>query len=101
MMRGKLIFITGVGVGYVLGTRAGRERFDQMVAQAKKFWESPTVQEAAGVAQAQATKLYDDGKRAVTGQVHKLQKNGKVVDDGIDDGWDTAARRTELPANSF
>src|SRR6476620_1361920 len=53
-MRGKLIFITGVGVGYVLGTRAGRERFDQMVAQARKFWESPTVQEAAGLVQAQA-----------------------------------------------
>jgi hypothetical protein len=100
-MRGKLIFITGVGVGYVLGTRAGRERFDQLVAQAKKFWESPTVQEAAGMAQAQATKLYDDGKRAVTEQVHKLQKNGKLADDGIDDGWDTAARRSELPANSF
>ena len=51
-MRGKLLFITGVGVGYVLGTRAGREKFDSMVAQARKVWESPTVQEAAGVVQA-------------------------------------------------
>ena len=51
-MRGKLIFITGVGVGYVLGTRAGRERFDQMVAQARKFWESPTVQQQVEQAKA-------------------------------------------------
>ena len=73
-MRGKLIFITGVGVGYVLGTRAGREKFDQMVAQARKVWESPTMQEAAGVVQAQATRLYDEGKAVVNDQVHKLGK---------------------------
>jgi hypothetical protein len=29
---------------------------------AKKVWENPTVQEAAGVAQAQATKLYSESK---------------------------------------
>ena len=71
-MRGKLIFITGLGVGYVFGTRAGRERFDQMVAQARKAWESPTMQEAAGVVQAQAGRLYEQGKQAVSTQVHKI-----------------------------
>ena len=35
-MRGKLIFGAGVGIGYVLGTRAGRERFDQITSQAKR-----------------------------------------------------------------
>ena len=96
------MFITGAGVGYVLGTRAGREKFDRMVAQARKVWESPTVQEAAGVVQAQATKLYDDGKQAVSGQVHKLQKNGRAVS-GADseEAWDTTAGRTQFPANSF
>ena len=44
----------------------------QMVAQAKKVWESPTVQEAAGVVQAQATRLYDEGKQVVSDQVHKM-----------------------------
>jgi hypothetical protein len=102
-MRGKLLFITGAGVGYVLGTRAGREKFDRMVAQARKFWESPTVQEAAGVVQAQANKLYDDGKQAVTEQVHKLQRNGKAVGPAgaAEEGWDTTAGRTQFPANSF
>jgi hypothetical protein len=104
-MRGKLIFITGVGVGYVLGTRAGRERFDQMVAQAKKMWESPTVQEAAGVVQAQANKLYDEGKQAVSEQVHKLsRRNGKALGDtpsDSEDAWDAAGRRGGFPANSF
>jgi hypothetical protein len=102
-MRGKVMFITGVGVGYVLGTRAGREKFDRMVAQARKVWESPTVQEAAGVVQAQATKLYDDGKQAVSDQVHKLQRNGKAVESGTstDEAWDATAGRTQFPANSF
>jgi hypothetical protein len=99
----KLIFITGVGIGYVLGTRAGREKFDQMVAQARKFWESPTVQEAAGVVQAQATKLYDDGKQAVTEQVHRLSGRPDEALEGTTaaEDVDTASRRSQFPANAF
>jgi hypothetical protein len=99
----KLIFITGVGIGYVLGTRAGREKFDQMVAQARKFWESPTVQEAAGVVQAQATKLYDDGKQAVSDQVHRLSgRTDTALEEGTTaEDADTASRRSQFPANAF
>jgi hypothetical protein len=100
----KLIFITGVGIGYVLGTRAGREKFDQMVAQARKFWESPTVQEAAGVVQAQATKLYDDGKQAVSDQVHRLSgREGTALEEGTTTAEDVeaASRRSQFPANAF
>ena len=101
----KLIFITGVGIGYVLGTRAGREKFDQMVAQGRKFWESPTVQEAAGVVQAQARTLYDDGKQAVSEQVHRLSSKSDAT--GLEEGTttsedlDTASRRSQFPANAF
>ncbi|GAB1645702.1 hypothetical protein [Krasilnikovia sp. MM14-A1259] len=61
-MRGKLMFISGLAAGFVLGSRAGREKYEEIRASAKKVWEHPTVQEAAGVAQAQATKLYSEGK---------------------------------------
>ena len=61
-MRGKLMFITGLAAGFVLGSRAGREKYEEISANAKKLWEHPTVQEAAGVAQAQANKLYTEGK---------------------------------------
>ena len=61
-MRGKLMFITGLAAGFVLGSRAGREKYEEITASAKKVWEHPTVQEAAGVAQAQANKLYTEGK---------------------------------------
>jgi hypothetical protein len=102
-MRGKLIFITGVGVGYVLGTRAGREKFDKMVAQARRFWESQTVQEAVGVVQTQAGQLYDEGKQAVADQVHRLgHRNGASVT-GADTDGDTygTGSRASFPANSF
>ena len=103
-MRGKLIFITGVGVGYVLGTRAGRERFDQMVAQARRFWESPTVQEAVGVVQTQAGQLYDEGKQVFTEQVHRLShRNGAAMTSADIDQEDAygATPRAGFPANSF
>ena len=61
-MRGKLMFITGLAAGFVLGSRAGREKYEEIRASAKKVWEHPSVQEAAGVAQAQATKLYSESK---------------------------------------
>jgi hypothetical protein len=44
IMRGKFLFISGLAVGYVLGTRAGRKRYDQMRSTAAKVWESPGVQ---------------------------------------------------------
>jgi len=65
-MRGKLWFLGGVAVGFVVGARAGRERYDQLVSTARRMWDHPTVQEAAGVVQAQANRLYTEGKETVT-----------------------------------
>jgi len=43
-MRGKILFATGIAVGYVLGTRAGRERYEQIKKAADRFWGDPRVQ---------------------------------------------------------
>lgn len=43
-MRGKVLFVVGLGVGYVLGTRAGRRRYEQIKAAAQNIWESEPVQ---------------------------------------------------------
>jgi hypothetical protein len=66
-MRGKLWFLGGAAVGFVIGARAGRERYDQLVRTARRWWDHPTTQEAAGVVQEQATKIYSRGKEAVSG----------------------------------
>ena len=52
-MRYRLAFLTGVGIGFVLGARAGRERYEQMRKLARKAMDSPAVQQAAGALQAQ------------------------------------------------
>ncbi|MGA1836684.1 YtxH domain-containing protein [Herbiconiux sp. 11R-BC] len=43
-MRGKFLFVVGLATGYVLGTRAGRERYEQIKAGAEKVWNTPVVQ---------------------------------------------------------
>lgn len=43
-MKGKLAFILGAAVGYVLGTRAGRERYEQIKRGAQRVWETEPVQ---------------------------------------------------------
>ncbi len=50
----KLSFLAGLGAGYVLGTKAGRERYEQI----RRAWENakddPRLQSIAGMAQARA-----------------------------------------------
>jgi hypothetical protein len=50
----KLSFLAGFGAGYVLGARAGRERYEQI----RRGWENakddPRLQSLAGLAQARA-----------------------------------------------
>ncbi len=53
----RMVFAAGFATGYVLGTRAGREKYDQLVKMARTAAEHPSVQQAAGVVQAQATGL--------------------------------------------
>lgn len=48
---GKLGILVGAGVGYVLGTRDGRERYEQMTRKARQVWKDPRVQEKKGEAQ--------------------------------------------------
>jgi hypothetical protein len=53
-MRYRLVFFTGLGIGFVLGARAGRERYEQLRKLARKAADSPAVQQAAAAFQAQA-----------------------------------------------
>lgn len=48
-MKGKIAFVLGAAVGYVLGTRAGRERYEQIKQGAQRVWETEPVQKGVGV----------------------------------------------------
>jgi hypothetical protein len=47
-MRFKSGFLVGLGAGYVLGTRAGEERYQQIVEATSKLRENPGVQRLTG-----------------------------------------------------
>lgn len=47
---GKLSFLAGAAVGYVLGARAGRKRYEQIKVGASKVWQSDPVQTRVGTA---------------------------------------------------
>lgn len=57
----KAMFILGLAVGYVLGARAGRDRYDQLKERATGAWQSPRVQRnvdtAKGAADAATQKV--------------------------------------------
>ncbi|MGH3663600.1 MAG: hypothetical protein ACRDT8_11890 [Micromonosporaceae bacterium] len=68
-MRGKAVFLAGVAIGYVLGAKAGRERYEQIMRAARTVRANPTVQEAAGLMQAQTVKLVNSGKGVMRDKV--------------------------------
>ncbi|WP_104082290.1 hypothetical protein [Cryobacterium sp. Y11] len=78
-MRGKLLFITGGLVGYVLGARAGRKRYDQIAAAANDLWNAKPVQRRVTEVRDAALELVGDvpvtlfkvGKKAVNQAVAK------------------------------
>lgn len=79
-MRGKLLFVAGLAVGYVLGTRAGRQRYEQIKLAAKNVWESEPVQWVAGQAQDAASDMADKAvaqARKVIGQVGSSQTSAR------------------------
>lgn len=62
----KATFLAGFAAGYVLGTKAGRERYETIKRTSRRVAENPSVQEAAGVLQAQANDLAVMARRKVT-----------------------------------
>jgi type IV secretory pathway TrbL component len=66
----RISFVAGFAAGFVIGTRAGREKYDQMVKMAKAAAENPAVQQAAGTIQAQASSLASTAAQKVGSQLH-------------------------------
>ena len=61
----KLSNLAYAGIGYVLGARAGRERYDQIVSVSRRIAGSQTVQSTAGVVQAQVDQLAAHARQAI------------------------------------
>lgn len=53
----RVIFLVGIGLGYALGTRAGRERYAQLARSARRLADRPEVQSVAGLAAASVSRV--------------------------------------------
>lgn len=99
------LFVVAAGVaGYVLGTRAGRERYDQIRTQSQKVWNSPTVQSgvdhaadaAKHAASAAGSAAADAASQAASAAASKV--SDAVHHRGEDDA-ERAEADTEVPSS--
>ncbi|MDI3406286.1 YtxH domain-containing protein [Streptomyces cavernicola] len=97
-MRYKLTFVAGLALGYVLGTRAGRERYEQLKKSARQVAQNPAVRntvESAGQSGRQfagkafasvSEKVGDRVPDSVAGRVRSLREKSQ----GDEDDWGTS-----------
>ena len=80
----KLVVVTVGAAAYVLGARAGRERYDQISALARSLWRDPRVQrtasQAADVVRDQAPRAGEHLADAARAAAAMVTSKGK--DDG-------------------
>lgn len=97
---GKLTMLAAGAAGYVLGARAGRERYDQISETAGKVWSDPRVQqrkEKAADAAKQAASQAGDKAQQATGAA-KEKANEKKSSQGGSVGGDSINR--DVPATT-
>ncbi|HEX5730129.1 hypothetical protein [Microbacterium sp.] len=93
-MRGKVGLVIGLAAGYVLGTRAGRERYEQIKEQAAKVWNLDPVQEQVGkvkdfaksTAMALPNTLWDSAVKVTKAATSKGTTPGQKLDSAIKTG---------------
>ena len=80
----RAMFAIGFAAGFVVGTRAGRERYDQMVKYARQVSGSPAVQKATGTIKEKTTEITrtamakaPDVAKSASAQVPKIAKSAK------------------------
>ncbi len=85
-MRGKILIVTGLAVGYVLGARAGRERYEEIKRAATKFWNDPrvkqqveTVEDFAKDKAPEVVDFISDNAKKVVSQVRSATKKSNEM----------------------
>jgi Tfp pilus assembly major pilin PilA len=76
-MRTRITFLAGFAAGFVAGTRAGRERYEQMVKLGRKAVENTTVRQATRAAGAKATELTKTAGQKAADRMPKLAETAK------------------------
>lgn len=69
-MKGKVALLLGLGAGYVLGTRAGHDRYEQIKGQAQRAWQDPRVQQRKDQATHMIKEQGGHAKERIQDRVH-------------------------------
>ncbi|MBD3777817.1 MULTISPECIES: YtxH domain-containing protein [unclassified Cellulomonas] len=83
-MKGKLAFVLGAGIGYVVGTRAGRAQFEKIKGWASDAWHDPRVQSTVDDLESTAARFAKDQGVALKDKAVDAVKS--AVSRGSDDG---------------
>lgn len=94
--------VLGLGAGYVLGTRAGREQYERIRAAAARARRFPLVakpldaagEKVSGIVRAQGERVTDKVADAVKERLFGAPATPRVVDAEADARVDDPARRT-------
>ena len=77
----KILTLAVGAAGYVLGTKAGRERYEQIKTQANRVWSNPKIQRAASDAQDFAAEKAPVVKDKAASAAHKASSSAKDAAD--------------------
>ena len=74
----RITFLAGFAAGYVVGARAGRERYEQIVKLSRKAAESPAVRKATQAAGDKATGLTKAAGQKAAERLPKITETAKT-----------------------
>lgn len=99
----KLALLIAVAVGYVLGARAGRKRYEQIVARARSVWQTEPVQHTVDAVTDAAKSAASDTGHVVAGAASsagaKLSDVAEGMVDRVRATAETTAEDDEDPAD--
>ena len=75
-------FLIGGAIGYVLGARAGRERYETIVRIARRVAGSQTIQSTAGVVQAQLDSAANRARGSMSAKLHGVSPTSEPPSSG-------------------
>lgn len=82
----KLTIAAGFGAGYVLGAKAGKERYAQIEAKAREIAGMPAVQSATTTVKETAAGVADSAKQAINDKAETSSDASEDVDVLVDFG---------------
>ncbi|MEV6109380.1 YtxH domain-containing protein [Streptomyces sp. NPDC051940] len=90
----RITFVAGMAVGYVLGARAGRERYEEMKKTVREFSQNPAVRNAAEAAalsgRQAAAKAFGEVSSRLPEQVTARFRGRRGGDEPYSDDWGTS-----------